>query len=244
MPEQVERIGGSVLYLADCRDVMPSIERIDAVVTDPPYGVSENTTRASSGRSRGKDRRLQGGVAYARDWPRITGDDAPFDPTEWLAFPKVILFGANHFCNKLPGSAHWIVWDKREGTTPDDNADCEIAWTNLKGPARIHRQLWRGICRRGEEVADGSRVHPTQKPVALMVHCLTACKLSPGSVVLDPFMGSGSTGVACARLGFEFIGIEIEPRYFDIACRRIEEAYKQPRLFAEPKPSPKQEALL
>jgi site-specific DNA-methyltransferase (adenine-specific)/modification methylase len=239
---RTETIGDATLYLGDCREILPTLGPVDAVVTDPPYGVRERTKRASAGRGKPK----AGWFIGSRDWPEIVGDDEPFDPTPWLAYPKVVLFGANHFCSRLPDAAMWIVWDKREETAPDDNADCEIAWTNLRGPARIHRQLWRGICRRGEEnvSSGGERLHPTQKPVALMDFCLRACRLRDGDVVLDPYMGAGATGVAAMRRGLRFVGCEVEPSYFDTACRRIEEAYRQPRLFSEPPPKPVQGSLL
>jgi site-specific DNA-methyltransferase (adenine-specific)/modification methylase len=239
-----EIIGDARLILGDCRDILPTLGGVDAVVTDPPYGVRERTARKTNGRGRGG--RLQGGPAGSRDWPPIHGDDKPFDPAPWLAFPKVVLFGANHYAHRLPAATKWIVWDKREETTPDDNADCELAWTNLGGPARIHRQLWRGICRRGEEnVSTGAaRLHPTQKPIALMEFCIGACALPEGATVLDPFMGAGATGVAAVRRGLRFIGVEIEPMYFDTACRRVEEAHRQPRLFAEPERKPEQLPLI
>lgn len=238
---RVEHIGDAVLHLGDCRDMLPTLGPVDAVVTDPPYGVGERTDRKAKGRGSPRNGRW----VASQDWPALHGDDAPFDPTPWLAFPKVVLFGANHFGSRLPDASKWIVWDKREETAPDDNADCELAWTNLKGPARIHRQLWRGICRRGEEniSGGGARLHPTQKPVALMDFCLQACRLPERATVLDPYMGAGATGVAAVRRGLRFIGCELEPLYFDTACRRIEEAYRQPRLFADPEPKPVQQAM-
>jgi site-specific DNA-methyltransferase (adenine-specific) len=159
----------------------------------------------------------------------VAGDDKPFDPAPLLGFKQVILWGANHFCDKLPGRPHWLIWDKREGTTQDDNADCELAWTNLKGPARIHRQLWRGMCRKGEEnIAAGRnswRLHPTQKPIDLMSWCISQAGMP--HTVIDPYMGSGSTGVAAVRLGLKFIGVEVDEEYFEIACGRIEDAQRQ-----------------
>jgi site-specific DNA-methyltransferase (adenine-specific) len=225
-----EIIGNATLYLGDCREILPSVSGVDAVVSDVPYGIGERTDRKR--KSRGFRRGLQGGAVDARDWPAVVGDDCPFDPAPLLKYPKVVLFGANHYCDRLPGRPHWIIWDKREETGPDANADCEIAWTNLPGPARIHRQLWRGICRRGEELREngGRRLHPTQKPIALMDFCLRACKLEAGQLVADPYMGSGSTGVAAVRGGLRFIGIEAVPEYFKTACRRIEDA--QRTLFA------------
>ncbi|MGN5376137.1 DNA-methyltransferase [Sphingomonas hankookensis] len=235
---RVEHIGLATLYLGDCRDVLPTIRNVDAVVSDPPYGVKERTARKAAGRGRDGVKRLPrcSKAAGARDWPAVIGDDGPFDPTPWLGFPKVVLFGGNHFSDKLPGASKWIVWDKREGTGPDDNADCEMAWTNLKGPARIHRQVWRGLIRRGEENDGGKsgRLHPTQKPIALMDFCLDQCRLDPAATVMDPYMGSGPTGVAAVRRGLRFIGVEIDPTYFDTACRRIEDAQRQAGLFTTP----------
>jgi site-specific DNA-methyltransferase (adenine-specific) len=234
--ERVE-IGDAVLYRGDCLEILPTLGKVDAVVTDPPYGIGYRSQR-------GADRRLMKGVRTIRhEWDAIVGDDKPFDPSPWLQFGKVVLFGGNHFSERLPSSAAWIIWDKRREVLPDDNADCEMAWTNLKGVARIHRQLWKGICREGDENIgiSGSKVHPTQKPVALMRFCIE--RIGEAETILDPFMGSGTTGVACAKMGRKFIGIEIEPRYFDIACKRIEDAYKQPDMFIAPPAKAIQEAM-
>lgn len=235
---------GVTLYLGDCREILPMLPKVDAVVTDPPYGKSERTNRKSNGRDVWG--RLKSNAAvWAKDWPAVHGDNEPFDPAVWLGFPKVVLFGANWFSSRLPDASQWIVWDKREQTPADDNADCELAWTNLRGPMRIHRQLWRGICRRGEEnISNGEgRCHPTQKPIALMEFCLQACRLDPGSLVLDPFMGAGATGIAAVRRGLRFIGIEIEAAYFETSCRRISEALKQPNMFIE-RPKPAEQTIL
>ena len=213
-------IGNATLYLGDCREILPTLQA-DAVVSDPPYGIRYRAQR-------GADRRLMKGIRTIRHaWEPIAGDDEPFDPSPWLAFPKVVLFGGNHYADRLPPSAAWIVWDKRCGVLPDDNADCEMAWTNLTGVARVHRQLWKGICREGDEniALAGAKVHPTQKPVALMKFCIE--RVGPADTILDPYMGSGTTGVAAVQMGRRFIGIEIEPKYFDIACRRIEDAQRQ-----------------
>lgn len=233
---KTEHLSDSVtLYLGDCHAVPRELLRADALVSDPPYGKGERTNRRATGRSNNFGQAKSRADGWAKDWPPVKGDDKPFDPTPWLAYPKIILFGANWYSSRLPDASKWIVWDKREGTTPDDNADCEMAWTNLGGPTRIHRQLWRGICRRGEEnIAGGEgRVHPTQKPIELMTFCLQACRLKPGDTVLDPYMGAGATGVAAVRLGLNFIGVEWEPIYFDTARRRIAEAVRQPDMFIE-----------
>lgn len=207
-------IGDATLYLGDCREILPTLPKVDAVVTDPPYGIGY---KSPSGR----------GQTVRGDYPVIAGDDEGFDPSPWLNFDDVVLFGANHFADKLPPSPAWLVWDKRDGFTSNNNSDCELAWRKCGGSARLIRHLWNGMLKDSER--DQRRVHPTQKPVVVMEWCLSFVS---GLTVLDPFMGSGTTGVACANLGRKFIGIEIEPKYFEIACERIKAAYAQQRLFA------------
>ena len=224
-------IGNAILFLGDCLDALPSLKtEVAAIVADPPYGIGLHGISSTY-----TSRYLYGG-GTAEDRPDaylVHGDDQPFDPVPCLGFPKVILWGGIHFAQRLPESRCWLVWDKREGTTSDNQADCEIAWTNLPGPARLHSQLWRGIVRRGEEnVSKQARCHPTQKPIELMSWCIRLCKLEPGAVVLDPYMGSGTTGIAAIRGGYRFIGIEIDPRHFETACERIEQEQKQQRMFA------------
>jgi site-specific DNA-methyltransferase (adenine-specific) len=241
---RVETIAeGVTLYLGDCREIMPTLGRVDAVVTDPPYGKRERTARKTAGR--GFNRHDLGKNVGSKDWRPVIGDDEPFDPSHLLDFPKVVLFGANYFSSKLPDRACWLVWDKRENSGSDDNADCELAWTNLKSPARVHRQLWRGICRRGEEnIVNGfGRVHPTQKSIAVMSFALEVIKLSAKSLVLDPYMGSGTTGVAAVRAGHQFTGIELDPEYFDVACRRIADEASRPTMFRDFPAPAKQEAF-
>jgi site-specific DNA-methyltransferase (adenine-specific) len=222
-------IGDCTLYLCDCLEILPTLGNVDACITDPPYGIGFRWTGARRG-----GRRY--GLVWAQksndrqpDWRNIAGDDRPFDPTPWLQFPQVILWGGNNY-DGMPSARRWLVWDKRRDMTPDHHGDAELAWTNLDGVIRIHRQVWRGIVREGaENVANSVKHHPTQKPVALMEWCIGMT----AGLVFDPFMGSGTTGVACVKLGRRFIGIEIEPKYFDIACRRIDDAYKQPDMFIE-----------
>lgn len=226
-----EVIGDARLILADCREILPTLsDNVDAVVTDPPYGINFKWLGAI--RNNRKSGLAWGTVKHDNQprWDELVGDDRPFDATPWLYFRQVILWGANNY-DGLPPARRWLVWDKRRETTPDDHGDAELAWTNLDGVIRVHRQVWRGIVREGEEnVANSSKYHPTQKPVALMSWCV---QMTDGCV-LDPYMGSGTTGVSSVRLGRRFIGIEIEPRYFDIACRRIEQAQRQGDLFNDP----------
>jgi site-specific DNA-methyltransferase (adenine-specific) len=196
--------GSVTLYHGDCRDV--ELPADSALVSDPPYGVAERTARHSAGRSR---------LARNHDFPPVHGDDEPFDPTSWLRFRQIVLFGANHYADRLPASPTWLIWDKRDGLPSNDNADCEMAWTNLGGPARLFRHRWMGMLRDSER--NEPRVHPTQKPVALMSWVVS---MTTGAVV-DPYMGSGSTLVAAKNLGRRAIGIEIEERYCEIAVKRL-----------------------
>jgi hypothetical protein len=182
---------GITIYHGDCRDIIPTLPEIEMVLTDPPYGVSERTDRRSKGR---------GNLTRSNDFAPVHGDDQPFDPAHLLGFPRVVLFGANYYADKLPLTGSWIVWDKLDGLVTekrmvgfDDNADVEMAWTNLGGPARLIRHRWKGMVKASEK--GDSRIHPTQKPVALMARII-AWKTEPWMRILDPYMGGGSTLVA------------------------------------------------
>lgn len=224
-----EIIGDCRLILGDCRDVLPMLGRFDACVTDPPYGIGEAAGKNAS----------RGNLAVAKDYGKDEWDNEPCSPDLIAQIRAIsqwqIIFGGNYYA--LPPASCWLVWDKENGN--NDFADCELAWTNLPKAVRRIKFMWNGMLRaNGETRGD----HPTQKPIGVMEWALG--HLIDSHSVIDPFMGSGTTGVACVRQGLKFTGIEREPKYFDIACRRIEEAYRQPRLFAEPTPKPKQEALL
>jgi len=208
-----ETVGCCTLYLADYRDVLPVLQGITAVVADPPYG---NDYR----QKRSRDKLVRPDTTHAP----IVGNAEPFDPAPLLqAAPVVVLWGANYYADKLPANGKWLVWDKRENTTPDDGADVELAWTNLRGVPRMHRQLWRGICRRGEEnVSRGAKkLHPNQKPAALMDWCLQQAGITEADTVLDTHMGSGTTGLVCLRRGIPFVGCEIDPVHFQTAVDRL-----------------------
>ncbi len=234
--ERLERskvvIGDAVLYNEDCRFILPTLRRNVAVVSDPPYGISYQRGRGGKGGAHSFGNR------FCNDAP-VMGDGEPFDPSEWLGFPEVILWGANHFAQQVP-HGRWLAWNKLGDKEPwDDFCDVEFAWQNKRAADRIFSHLWKGLCQKGAGVR---REHPTQKPVELMEWCIGFVS---GGTVLDPYMGSGTTGVAAIKLGRKFIGIEIERKYFDIACRRIEEAYKQPDMFIEAeKAKPEQFDLL
>jgi DNA modification methylase len=215
--QRKEVIGDATLYLGDCRDILPTLGKVDAIVTDPPYGLGA---------------KMQGGTWGAQDhnsgflkWDLEAPHDVVADLIA-LAVPTII-WGGNYF--QVPPSRCWLSWDKVNAVPT--MADFEQAWTNLDRPSK----------RRSLPVGRVEFGHPTQKPLPLMDWCLG---FVPCGLTLDPFMGSGTTGVACANLGRSFIGIEREPAYFDIACRRIAKAYEQPRLFDEPPPKPVQPSLL
>lgn len=200
---RVETIGRATLYLGDCRDILPTLPKVDAVVTDPPYGI---------GAARGSHSNLK---MNDEDW-----DDAPAD-VRFIVESELpaIIWGGNYFA--LPPSRCFLFWDKHP--MPPSYACGELAWTTLDRNAA----KWCG--RVGDETPVRERSHPTQKPVGLMRWCLSF--LPDAQTILDPFLGSGTTGVAAVQMGRDFIGIEREERYFDIACRRIDQAQKQGDLF-------------
>ena len=196
---------GIKLYCADCMDVLPHLSGVDAVVTDPPYGIGINRSNR---------------LSVSRGFAGETWDDVPPDD-HVITFvvgmgSQAIIWGGNYF--SLPPCRGFFVWDKQNDDR--DFADCEFAWSNIDAVARIHRQRPMNM--------DGGKVHPTQKPIALMIRCVEAVSAEK-QTVLDPFMGSGSSGVACVKLGRKFIGIEKEPKYFDIAVKRIERALSEER---------------
>jgi site-specific DNA-methyltransferase (adenine-specific)/modification methylase len=220
-------IGNATLYLGDCMEVLPTLDKVDAVITDPPYGIGESSKKVVS-----RQRKELGGskaLADQRDYGEFTWDAAPPDSAlietirggaNWSAF-----FGGNYF--QLPPTSCWLVWDKLNGD--NDFADCELCWTNWPKAVRRLQWRWNGMIRQGNE----ERYHPTQKPLEVMKWVIELCPRA--ETILDPFMGSGTTGVAAIQLGRRFIGIEREPKYFDIACQRIEQAVAQGQLF-EPEP--------
>jgi len=235
------------LYLGDCREILPTLGKVDAVVTDPPYGQSYKVNTFFKGGTREKAVvQRNGGSLVVRPnvYDPIIGDDKPFDPSHLLALaPELLIWGAHRFADRLPAGS-WLVWDKVPTGKVRDQGDGEAAWINRDQPMRIFRLLWDGLSvgtgARHEVTAGQKRHHPTQKPEALMAWCLGFIE---GETVLDPYMGAGSTGVAAVRSGRAFRGVEIDPKYFEIACRRIEQAARQPDMFVEPPAAPVQEAI-
>lgn len=221
-----EVIGDATLYLGDCLEIMPTLGKVDAVVTDPPYGIRADEAAA-------KNHGKWGWRDYGPSaWDRQPPSREVFDLLR-AASREQIIWGGNYFTDRLPPSMGFLIWDK--GQRDFSLADCEYAWRSKCAAARVISYP------RAAALGDGKE-HPTQKPVAVMQWCLGF--LPDAETILDPFMGSGTTGVACANLGRKFIGVEIEEKYFDIACKRIEIAYRQPRLFEEPRPKAKQGELI
>lgn len=236
---RVEHIGDATLYLGDCLEVLPTIGKVDAVVTDPPYGeVTHTGARTLSS--------LDASVidfAPLSDADSLTITRALCDKAErWIVMSCEWRHAARFEDAGLP-LVRLGVWIKPNGAPQFTGDRPGTGWEAVAILHREGRKRWNGGGHHA--VWNYPRVdgeHPTQKPLPLVSEWVSLFS-DPGETILDPFMGSGTTGVACANLGRKFIGIEIEPRYFDIACRRIEDAYKQPRLFEDPKPEPKQEEL-
>lgn len=190
------------IYHGRAEDIVPALGVNGiALISDPPYGMNyQHGAR-------------KGGVRLGTDGLSVIGDDQPFDPSPFLVYSHVILWGANHYASRLPDSRGWLTWDKRCGIAANDQSDCEHAWTNFLNTARLFSRYWNGGGI-GEE-----RYHPTQKSLALMQWCVGF--MPEPLTILDPFMGSGTTLRAAKDLGRKAIGIEIEERYCAIAARRM-----------------------
>lgn len=205
---------GVKLYLADCLEVLPYLEHVDVVVTDPPYGMNNDTdsSRFTGGHSKSQRKRGAGGRFHGI----IIGDNKPFDPVPFIDFPSVIMWGSNHYADRL-GTGTTLVWIKKNDEAYGTFlSDAEIGFQ--KGGCGVY--CFRDLSMKAHE---RERKHPNQKPLPLMSWCIKRTS-KINDVILDPFMGSGTTGVAAVQLGRQFIGIEREPKYFEIAVRRISEA--------------------
>jgi len=232
---KTEKLSDAITIInADCYTLLDSWPSDAAIVTDPPYGISYSRSQDMRMRQILPGRTPMAFGRSAGDWRQIHGDDKPFDPTPFLRFATVCLWGANHYASKLPDKKGWLVWDKLAGKTPSFQSDCELAWTNKDAPARLFTHLWRGIMREGEEhiMIGGPKLHPNQKPVALLAWCLDMCCIHNG-LVIDPFMGSGSMGVACHRAGLQYIGVEIDEQHYQTARQRLLNELAQTNLFRQ-----------
>lgn len=210
-----ERIGGQRLILGDCLDVMKELGRFDAVVTDPPYGIKRSGQEETFTKKIKHKRKAH----TNKGWDQNRPSKGFFDLVMSISEHQVI-WGGNYFADLLPPSMRWLYWDKgQDGLSMSDG---ELAWTNQQNALRAFRLNRSAIAREGSQ-------HPTQKPIALMEWCLGF--LPNSKTILDPFMGSGTTIVACQRMGRMGTGIELDPEYFEIACKRVDEAARQPDMF-------------
>lgn len=238
---RVEHLSDCVtLYLGDCRDILPALDKVvdSGIVSDVPYGIRfQHSGKGNIGGA--------SSASFTRKVDTITGDAEKFDPAFLLSVAApLVLFGANHYYARLPDGGTFHVWDKVHGCALVDSfSDAEFIWTSFPCRSEVVRYLWKGLLQGGEK--GSPKFHVAQKPIEVMRRSIL---LLPSSVkvIIDPFMGSGSTGVAAINLGRKFIGIEIEPKYFDISCRRIEKELSQPRMFIEPeaRAAVKQEGFL
>lgn len=215
------QIGECTLYRADCREVLPLLPRADLLLSDPPYGIKQANGFDGFGGMGSPIARRQ----YDGEWDNERPSAETFAAMLKAASDHVI-WGGNYFTDVLPVGRKWLFWDKCQ--TMPSYSDGEMAWTSLPGVS-TKRIVYNN---NGIMAREKGRVHPTQKPIEVMRWCLQ--QVPDASTILDPFMGSGTTGVACVKLGRKFIGIEIDPGYFATACKRIESAYAQPDMFVEP----------
>ena len=192
----------ATIYCGDCREILPLLEPVDLVLTDPPYGIGYD-----------RNKKHKGNVIN----PTVIGDDNPFDPSPLFRFHNLILWGANCYASRLPDCKTWLAWHKTMTSNDDgQTADMELAWSNCVERSRLFQYLWAGCYRQGE---NGEYYHPTQKPTALMRWCILLC--DDAQIILDPFMGSGTTLLAAKNLNRKSIGIEIEPKYCEISVKRL-----------------------
>lgn len=212
---RVETIGRAVLHLGDCRDILPTLSGRFCVLTDPPYGIGKDGQVRTTGGNGGRK-------AYEfKGWDAERPAAEIFDALRALS-DDIIIWGGNYFADCLPATGKWLVWDKGQRINQSDG---ELAWTSYTGALRIK------VLNRVELMTDGAE-HPTQKPVRLMDWCIPQFR-NPDLPILDPFMGSGTSGVSAVKQGRDFVGIERDPDYFAIACRRIEDAQRQGDFFVD-----------
>ena len=226
------------IFHGDCREIVAGFDasRVDLLLTDPPYGIRSVKPDGKMGGQPASGRVL--GPTPNRVYLQVHDDDKPLDPTWLLSIGKrQMIWGADHFVGGTPPGGRMLVWDKRDGIASNDLADLEVAWDSKVGPSRLlhHRQM--GMLHDG--YGDIGRIHPNQKPLNVMRWCLQ--QAPEARLILDLFMGSGTTLVAARGLNRAAIGIEIEERYCEIAARRLEDppllaamnAPEQSALFSE-----------
>jgi len=228
-------IGECRLILGDCREVLPTLPKHDLLLTDPPYGIGADKGKKSEPRSFNGSAPIICRHYPENEWDNIRPDEGVILLSVRLA-NAAIVWGGNYFADWLTAQGRWLWWDKCQ--TMPSFGDGELAWTNL--PQTTPKKF---TLANNKIFADRvERHHPTQKPIELMLWCISMA--GNPQTILDPFMGSGTTGVACVQLGRKFTGIERERKYFEIACERIDNACRQAPLVFRERPKQIQEALL
>lgn len=222
---------------SDCIDVMREMpdKCVDLVLTDPPYGIGEaagknlSRSKAFGSKSFGNKNTLRR-VIPSKDYGNKSWDNAIPSKEVFQQIQRIsknqIIFGGNYFVEHLYNSPCWLVWDKDNS---GDFADCELAWTSFKTAVRKFKYRWNGMLQEDMKNKE-KRIHPTQKPVALFEWIMRLYS-NPGDIILDPFLGSGTTVAACINLERQYIGIEISPDYVFAAEQRIKKATEQRRMF-------------
>lgn len=197
---------GITIYHGDCREILPCLPKVDLVLTDPPYGIDLDTSQSKY-------------AVRGNGYTKVQGDTVNFEPAFLLDYPNVILWGGNCFASRLPDRAGWLSWVKiNQNDTSIRQSETEFAWTNCIDRPKAFRFTWIGAGKEEREVNGVQMYHPCQKPVALMKWCIEQVDCN---LILDPFMGSGTTLRAAKDLGRKAIGIEIEERYCEIAVNRL-----------------------
>lgn len=232
--EKAELAGGrAVLYRGDSLELLAAgMLKANAVVSDPPYGISyKHSGKNNAIQVVSADGKVRANFSPASKVGKIHGDDKDFDPTPWLCFGRVFLWGAENYRDKLPAGGKFVCWDKSVGCGPADSfVDGEFGWCSLPTIKRnVYRHLWKGLLSSGEDSSGPGRLrfHVSQKPRELMRWCIQMMNLSLDAVVLDPFAGSGSTGIAALSLGYRFVGVEIDAGHFATACARISDYWEK-----------------
>ena len=229
--EQARIIGGQLLIQGDCLEVMPTLPRVDACLTDPPYGIGADKG-SSIGGTDASGRYVRRPRQYAGGWDTTRADESVI---RQIGRVGGIVWGGNFMSDVLPVGGRWLVWDKLNSMPTF--SDAELAWTNIPGGSvKKFTQ-----CASGLAANRDGRVHPTQKPIALMEWCLGF--LPDARTILDPFAGSGTVAVACQRLGRQSISIELDADYWAIMCKRVQDVVDRPPLFTPAPPKPTQGAM-
>ena len=201
------------IWHGDCREILPQLEPVDLVLTDPPYGIGVDSEMHKKGGQQYGNAAAPKKYYESTDWDHRVSVNTINQIRCYAKFQ--IIWGGNYYTDFLPRTRCWLIWDKENA----DNqfSDCEVAWTNFDKPIRIKRHMWNGMIRKHHEYRYD---HPTQKPLEIMNWAILQAPQN-AQTILDPFLGSGTTLRAAKDLGRKAIGIEIEEKYCEIAAKRM-----------------------